>query len=299
MATEAKMQIEVNYMKNGDIAIRDAEGQVFVIRRELRALDQRHDRLKASGSKGKGEGKAIADEKREKKAELKAAIANVDAVRQELLAHESETVAEAQREAARKNQELSSAGVGAAAGQKPAEETKPADDSFSKTNTNHSANNLKGLELNPKEIRLGDTLSGFSPTLDAAKMGEKFRELLKGMKNVESPELLQKQAETVIRQELQAKYDAMMKDYADLTPEAKREMDEWRDTMERQAQELARDFQNALRTKMEGGRMDAKWGNPEYMDAAMGKFVKEMSLELKNGLVKAADRREKEEKIKE
>lgn len=52
------------------------------------------------------------------------------------------------------------------------------------------------------------------------------------MKNVESPELLQKQAETVIAQELQAKYDSMMKDYKELTPEGKQAMDEWRESME-------------------------------------------------------------------
>ncbi len=52
------------------------------------------------------------------------------------------------------------------------------------------------------------------------------------MRNIESPELLQKQAETVVRGELQAKYDAIMKDHSQLTPEAQQAMDVWRESME-------------------------------------------------------------------
>lgn len=52
------------------------------------------------------------------------------------------------------------------------------------------------------------------------------------MKNIESPELLQAQAETVIRQELKTKYDEVMKDYDSLTPEAQQSMDTWREQME-------------------------------------------------------------------
>lgn len=71
------------------------------------------------------------------------------------------------------------------------------------------------------------------------------------MPNVESPELLRKQAETALGAELRAKYGEMMKDYQQLTPDAQRAMDEWRDSMERQASSFAEDFSNALRAKLE------------------------------------------------
>lgn len=52
------------------------------------------------------------------------------------------------------------------------------------------------------------------------------------MKEIESPENLQMQAEMAIQVELQTKYNAMMKEYNSLTPEAQRTMDVWRESME-------------------------------------------------------------------
>lgn len=52
------------------------------------------------------------------------------------------------------------------------------------------------------------------------------------MKKIESPELLQMQAESVIRGELQTKYDTMMKDYKELSPEAQQAMNTWKESID-------------------------------------------------------------------
>ncbi len=283
MSDIAKRQIEVNYQENGDIAIRMAEGRVFVIRRELRNLGQAHDRLKNGGT-DKLDSRAIAAGKREKKTELRGAMSDVEFVRRELATHES-GIAASQPNGTRPGEGVyadAAAGVGAPKGY--VQRALP-DENFTRTGTNHTANNLKSLEIDPKSIKLSDTLSGFSPSLDAEAIGGTFRSLRKGMGNVESPELLRKQAETAIRQELQTKYDAMMKEYDKLTPEAQRAMEAWRESMERQAKELAEDFQNALGTKLERGKMDGKWGNPEYMDRIMGTFAEKAPESLKSALL--------------
>lgn len=286
MLRDAQKQFEVNFQKNGDIAIRTLEGEVVVIKKELRNLDQQTDRLRANKGKSTNgmNSRAIAAWKREKKAELKVAIANVDSMKRELAAHESQRVTtEPKQEDSQGQYEDSVAGVGSAAKKWYLQSAAP-DKDFSKTSANHTAKNVKNLEIDPRGIRLSDTLSWFSPTLDTADIAKQFRELRKGMENIESPELLQVQAETVIRGELQTKYDAMMKDYKELSPEAQQAMDTWKESMEWQARELATDFQNALKTKLEWGKMDGKFGNPEYMDRIMETFAKAAPESLKKAI---------------
>lgn len=296
---EANAQIIVNLERNGDIAIRTLEGRVVVIKKELQTLDYRHNRLVTGGRKSHGEKQEIAQAKRDKKEELKDAVSDVEEIQRVVSdIHGQNTQKLVDSDALTLSRDTLLAGVGANAKkelQANAEEWVTA-----KTGTNHTANNLKSLEIDPRNITLSETMSGFSSSLDTVAIGKKFSELLSGMKNIESPELLQKQAETVIQGELQAKYDAMMKDYDKFTPEAQQAMDTWRESMEWQARELTNDFRNALRTKLEGGRMNEKWGNPEYLNKMMARFVDKMSPSLKQSMGTKKDVKEsQEEKMKE
>ncbi len=156
MAASAQKQIEVNYQKNGDIAIQLAEGKVVVIKRELRNLDQAHDRMKNGGT-SKLDSRAIATGKREKKAELKSAVADVDSLRQELATHESGiAVAQTKVKSGEGAYEDATAGIGTP--KKYSQSVAP-DENFGKTSTNHSANNLKGLDIDPRNITLSETMS--------------------------------------------------------------------------------------------------------------------------------------------
>lgn len=103
--------------------------------------------------------KTIATQKCEKKAELKVAIANVDSMKQELAANESQkTITEQKQEDSQRQYEDSVAGVGSAAKKGYLQSTAP-DKDFSKTSTNHTAKNVKNIEIDPMGIKLSDTLS--------------------------------------------------------------------------------------------------------------------------------------------
>lgn len=140
--------------------------------------------------------------------------------------------------------------MGANAKKEPQSNTEEA--STAKTSTNHTALNVKELGFDPKTIRLSDAISGFKqPSLDSKHIAKEFQELLSGMKNIENTELLRAQAETVLSKELRAKFEEVSKDYVDLSPESQAKVDEWRENLTSQSRELAKDFENALRTKLE------------------------------------------------
>lgn len=153
----------MNIEKNGDIAIRTLEGRVVVIKKELQALNLRHNRLAASGRKPHGEKQEIAQEKRQKKAELKDAVADTEEMQRVLSEYQAQNT---QKSVDSGTQEISRdtllAGVGANAKKESQMNTEEA--STAKTSTNHSTLNVKSLEINPKMIKLSDTLSGFSPS---------------------------------------------------------------------------------------------------------------------------------------
>jgi hypothetical protein len=45
--------------------------------------------------------------------------------------------------------------------------------------------------------------------------------------------------------------------------------------------EITKQFEDALRAKTLGEKMNPKWGNPEYVDRIMGMFYEKMNPEMK------------------